>query len=62
MSNTNWFLSSLNIFTLVVVAAFLLASLLFFLRKKQNRHPMKGQPEENIAKRIDEARETRKHD
>ena len=61
MSNTNRLLSSLNIFTLVAVAAALLAYLLFFLRKKRNRHPMEGQPEENIAERIDESRNTRDH-
>lgn len=53
MSNTTATLSALNIFTLVIVAAVLLAALLLFLRKKGNRHPMENQREENIAQRLD---------
>ena len=55
MSKTE-LLSGLNLFTLVIVAAVLLAYLLFYLRKKRNRHPMEHQREENIAERIDEGR------
>ncbi len=52
----------LNLTTLIVFALILLGVLLLFLRKRSNRHPMEGQHEENIAKRIDESRDTREHD
>ncbi len=51
--NTTDTVSSLNFVTLGIGVVIALAVLLFFLRKRSNRHPLEGKREENIAQRLD---------
>lgn len=53
MSRTEM-LSSLNLMTLVVVAAIVAIGFALFMRRRSNRHPLEGRQERNIARDLDE--------
>ena len=55
------FLASLNLFTLVSVVVIVGVALLFFLRKRSNRHPLEGRQERNVAEDLDAGREAPDH-
>lgn len=48
-------LQALSLGTLVIVLALALVAYLRFIRKSQNRHPLAGKHEDNIAQRLDES-------
>lgn len=54
--SSSGFLASLNLSTLVIVVLVAGAALLFFMRKRSNRHPMEGRQERNVAADIDAGR------
>jgi hypothetical protein len=60
MSRTD-FLASLNLFTLIAVVVIVAIALLFFLRKRSNRHPLDGRQERNVGKDLDAGREAPDH-
>ncbi len=48
-------IQALGLATLLIVLAAAVVAYLRFMRKPQNRHPLAGKREENIAARLDEA-------
>lgn len=54
-------LSSLNLFTLILVLALATAVFVFFMRKRSNRHPLKGREERNIAADLDAGQDAPDH-
>ena len=50
-------LPSLSLMTLVIVALAVGVSLLIFLRRRSNRHPMEGRQERNVGADLDAGRE-----
>lgn len=52
MSNVG-FLSSLSLVTLLIVLGVAAISLVVFLRKRSNRHPLEGKQERNVAADIE---------
>lgn len=46
-------LSSLSMMTLLVVVLIAAIGLALFLRKRGNRHPLRGQRERNVARDLD---------
>ena len=50
-------LSSLNLGTLVIVLVIVVIGLIYFRRKRSNRHPMDGRAERNVAEDIDAGRD-----
>lgn len=50
------FLSTLNLGTLAIVLVIVAVLFAFFLRKRNNRHPMDGRQERNVAADIDSGR------
>lgn len=57
----NDLLSSLNLGTLVIGALIVILALVFFLRKRSNRHSMDGRQERNVAADLDAGREAPDH-
>ena len=55
------FLSSLNLGTLVIGLVIVILALVFFLRKRSNRHPLEGRQERNVAADLDAGREPPDH-
>jgi len=58
MMNASELIPALALATLVIVLAAAVVAYLRFMRKPQNRHPLAGKHEDNIAERIDAAKET----
>ncbi len=46
---TSGFLASLNLGTLVIVFLVVAAGLMYFLRRRSNRHPLEGRRERNVG-------------
>ncbi len=55
------FLSSLNLGTLVIGLVIIVLALVFFLRRRSNRHPLEGREERNIAADLDAGRKAPDH-
>lgn len=56
MSSTDHAVPSLMLMTLGAVILILAIMLIMFLRRRSNRHPMKGQPERHVGREIDEGK------
>jgi len=59
--SSSGFLSSLNLFTLVIGILIAAIALAYFLRHRSNRRPMEGRQHRNIAKDIDKGRDAPDH-
>lgn len=57
----NDLLSSLNLGTLVVGVVILIAALLYFMRKRSNRHSMDGRQERNVGADLDAGKKAPDH-
>jgi len=55
MMNASELIPALALATLVIVLTAAVVAYLRFMRKPQNRHPLAGKHEDNIAARLDEA-------
>ena len=55
------FLSSLNLGTLLIVFVIVAAGLIYFLRKRSNRHPLEGRQERNVGADLDANRPAPDH-
>jgi membrane protein implicated in regulation of membrane protease activity len=55
------FLASLNLGTLVIVAAIVAIAFAYFLRKRSNRHPLEGRQERNVGADLDAGRKAPDH-
>jgi len=53
--NASDLIPALGLTTLIIVLAAAVVAYLRFMRKPQNRHPLEGKHEDNIAARLDEA-------
>ncbi len=58
---TSGFLASLNLGTLVIVFLVVAAGLMYFLRRRSNRHPLEGRRERNVGADLDAGREPPDH-
>lgn len=57
MSSNSGFLASLNLGTIVIAVLIVGAILLFFIRKRSNRHSMEGREHRNVGADIDAGRD-----
>ncbi|RVT42112.1 hypothetical protein [Sphingobium algorifonticola] len=60
MSNVG-FLSSLSLVTLLIVLGVAAITLVVFLRKRSNRHPLEGKQERNVAADIEAGKSAPDH-
>ena len=55
------FLASLNQYTLWIGVIIIAVALVYFLRKRSNRHPMEGRQERNVGADLDAGRKAPDH-
>ena len=56
--STNELVPGLGLSTLLIVLAVAAVIFLLFMRRRSNRHPMEGERERNVARDIDQGRDS----
>ncbi len=59
--SSHGFLASLNLGTLVIGFLVVAAALVYFLRRRSNRHPLEGRQERNVGQDINAGQEPPDH-